>query len=129
MAGRPGPNRSGGSNKIPAELHVLRGTYRPGRHQAELDAGQPVWQPSESQVHALATEGRALIDRLRAVYTLNPWEGELALEAAVIADRLAEIRTARLEVHDLKMRLTLDKTEQLWSKQLAALLLALRVRT
>ena len=33
MAGQP--HRSGGSNKLPIDLHVMRGTYSPSRHGAQ----------------------------------------------------------------------------------------------
>jgi hypothetical protein len=125
MAGRPG---RGGQNRIDVHTHLLRGTFRRERHQAALDAQAPVWIPTTEQLAALGPAGRTLIDRLRTHFELNAWEGELVIEAAVISDRLAEIRILRAADPDVKTRLVLDKTEQNWSKQLANLLLALRVR-
>jgi hypothetical protein len=125
MAGRSGGHRP--RNKIDPSVHVLRGTFRPARHGAALDAQQPVWAPADAQLAVLGPEGQALVARLRGIYELTPWEGELTLEAAVATDRLAEIRQTRPGC-DLKARLALDKTEQVWQQQLAALLLALRVR-
>jgi hypothetical protein len=125
MAGRPG--RSGGHNRISLAEHVLRGTFnatRHGRRQAALNG--PPWSPTKAQLQALGPNGRGLLERLAAVYVLGVLEGELALEAAVVADRLAELRDSR-RTGDLALRLKLDKTEQLWQRQFSSLLLALKV--
>jgi hypothetical protein len=124
MAGKRG---RGGQNRIDPRLHLLRGTFRPERHQAALEASQPVWAPAARQLQALAADGQAFVERLRVQYELNPWEGELVLEAAVAVDRLAELRRTR-GGESLRDRLALEKCEQLWQKQLSALLLSLRVR-
>lgn len=125
MAGRVG--RSGGSNKIDPSLHLMRGTYRPTRHAAALAASQggAVWSPTEAELGGLMTAGQAFVARLRECYDLSPLEGEIAVEAGVIADRLDEIRRQR-DGADLKVQLALAKHEQTWSKLLSALLLSLR---
>lgn len=125
MAGRPG--RSGGANKIDPRLHVLRGTFRPERHGAALAATQPPWQPAEADLARLQPEGRALVDRVQAVYDLAAIEGELLVEGAIALDRLTEIRRTR-QTCSLKERLQLDKLEVTWQRALTQCLLSLRVR-
>ena len=126
MAGRPG--RSGGHNRIATAQHLVRGTFATRQKaQAALETGVAIWTPTGAQEAALGADGRALVERLRAHFDLNPWEGELVLEAAIAVDRLAQIRRER-DGCDLKARLALDKCEQLWQKQLSGLLLSLRVR-
>jgi hypothetical protein len=128
MAGRPG--RSGGHNRLDARLHVLRGTYNATRHGAALagiqTTGAP-WHPTPAELAKLGPDGQAFVARLRAAFELNVWEGELVVEAAVATDRLAQLRRDR-DACDVKTRLTLNKTEQVWQKQLTTLLLALRIR-
>jgi len=127
MAGRPG--RSGGHNRIDPREHLLRGTFNPTRHGpalAALEAAAAPWAPTRAQLAALGAAGRAFLARVRASYELSTWEGELLLEAAVVTDRLAQVRRVRVRA-DVKTCLALDKSEQLWVKQLTALLLALRV--
>jgi len=127
MPGRPG--RSGGQNRIDPREHLLRGTFNATRHGpalAALEAAAAPWEPTRPQLAALGEDGRAFIARVRATYELSVMEGELLLEAAVVTDRLAQIRRTRKSA-DVKTRLALDKCEQLWLKQLTALLLAVRV--
>jgi hypothetical protein len=127
MSGRPG--RSGGQNKLSVEEHLLRGTFNPTRHAAQLEAlrtGGAVWTPTRPQLMALGPAGRALVGRLRQHYDFSPVEGELLLEAGVTVDRLADLRRRRVEA-DVKTQRVLDRTEPVYVKQLAALLGVLRV--
>src|SRR5262245_54919907 len=117
MAGRPG--RSGGHNKIDPRMHAIRGTFNPTRHGpalAALETSAAPWEPTRAQLAALGDDGRAFVARVRATYELSVMEGELLLEAAVVTDRLAQIRRTRKSA-DVKTRLALDKCEQLWLKQ------------
>jgi len=123
VAGRPG--RSGGWNRLPAEVHALRGT-KP--RKAPVPEAHVAWLPTEAQLAGLDVAGRAFVDRLLAPYEFSPVEGELLLEAAAIADRLATIRQAR-DGADLPGRLALERAERLWAKQFSALLLNLRPRS
>ena len=127
MAGRPG--RSGGHNKLSLEAHLLRGTFNPTRHarHARLASGGPVWAPAPPELAGLGTAGRGFVARIQAVYDLSPLEGELALEGAMAADRLAELRARRGD-SAAKERVALDKLELAWSRALLTCVLALRAR-
>src|SRR5688572_21227845 len=95
MAGRPG--RSGGHNQIPVEAHLVRGTFNPTRHGKLMSTSGPVWTPAPAELTSLGAAGRAFVDRVQAVYSLSPIEGELALEGAIAVDRLAELRARRVQ--------------------------------
>ena len=123
MPGRPG--RSGGQNRISLEAHVLRGTFNPTLH-AHLSAG-PSWEPSPADLEPLGSAGQALVARLRDAYDLSPIEGELVLEGAVAADRLADVRDRRTRTR-VKDKSTLDRIELAWHRALSNCLLALRAR-
>lgn len=113
MAGRPG--RSGGHNRISLEAHVLRGTFNPTRHAPETPLGSRPWQPPPAALAALGAAGRAFLRRQRARYAFTPLEGEVALEMAVIADRLAELRATRADVKAIELD-GLDKRERDWQR-------------
>ena len=133
MSGRPG--RSGGANKIDRALHLLKGSYRPGRHApppapdpAALAPmpGPPAWAPTPAQLAALGPDGQALVAQIVAAYTIGLVEGPLLLEAAHASDRLAEVRQARAGA-DSVIRLRLGRAEAQWQRQLSALLQVIRV--
>ena len=124
MAGRPG--RSGGHNRIALEAHVLRGTFNATRH-GHLASSGPVWDPPAAALEGLGAAGRAFVARLLAAYDLRALDGELALEGAVAADRLDELRTARRRA-SAKKRRELDRWELAWTRTLSTCVLALRVR-
>jgi hypothetical protein len=128
MAGKPG--RSGGHNRLSVEQHLLRGTFNPTRHAPKTQprAGVPPWEPSESQLVVLGTDGRALVERYTSAFELTLVEGDVVIEAAVALDRLAELRRTRSDVADLKLRLQLHRIEQAWQRVYAMLLASLRVR-
>jgi len=111
--------RSGGHNKIPVALHLARGTFRPARH-AKAVAAPPraSWGPTEAQMRTLGEAGRAFVIRQMAAYDISVLDGELLLEAAICADRLAACRVPEA---------ARDALEIAWQKQFTALCQALRV--
>ena len=122
--GRPG--RSGGSNRIPLEAHLLRGTFRATEHAHRMPAGSP-WDPAPAQLEALGAAGRAFIGRVQAAYVVSALEGELALEGAHAVDRLTELRSRRPRA-SAKERVAIDRQELAWSRALTGCVLALRAR-
>ena len=123
MSGRPG--RSGGHNRLSLEAHVLRGTFNPTRHQHLIPTG-PVWEPAPALLKGLGATGRAFVDRMRAVYALSALEGEIALEGAHAADRLAALR--RQKAGTVAERTARAKLELHWHKAFTERLRDLRVR-
>jgi len=124
MSGRPG--RSGGSNRIDPQVHILRGTFRPERH-AKLLPGGPVWEPTAADLEGLGAAGRRFVAELLAVYELNRLDAALAVEGAVLQDRLAEVRAGR-GTASAKERRALNRQELAWSRALTNIVLALRSR-
>lgn len=117
--------RSGRRKQTIAE-RILRGTFDARKHAPS--AAPPAWSASDAQLAGLGPDGRALIDRLRAVFDLTPVEGEIALEAAIACDRLSDLRRRRHGIADLKQRLSVERIEIGWQKQFAGLMQALQVR-
>jgi hypothetical protein len=112
-------------NRIPDQVHWLRGTWRRDRHDLPTSPPAPDWTPTAAQLGALEPAGRAWLDRFLAEQVVSSIEGEVILTLALIEDRLAEIHQARLTA-DLTLRLKLDRLEQNWLRQRATLLLALK---
>ena len=123
MSGRPG--RSGGHNRLSLETHVLRGTFNPTRHQHLIEPGS-VWDPAPALLEALGVAGRAFVARVRAAYALSVLEGELAIEGAHAADRLAALR--RQKGGTAAERDARAKLEVQWTKTFAERLRDLKVR-
>lgn len=124
MAGRPG--RSGGSNRIPLEAHLVRGTFRATEHAHRMPVG-PRWEPTPAQLEPLGDAGRAFVARVQAAYVVAALDGELVIEGAHAVDRLAAVRVphGRLTAKD---RRALDQRELSWTRVLTACVLALRAR-
>jgi hypothetical protein len=123
MAGKPGRTAP---NRIPPEVHWLRGTFRKDRHTRPSSSKTADWTPTAPQLAALGVAGRAFVDRVRADYVFVPLEGEVVLQAAQVLDRLEALRQAR-DGADLALRLKLDRVEQGWLRQYAMFLNALKV--
>ena len=72
MAGRPG--RSGGANRLPTELHVLKGTYQPSRHhRPDPPPDPPLTDRARRQaLKGLPTPARKLAAALLEAY--GPWD-------------------------------------------------------
>ena len=124
MPGRPG--RSGGSNRLPLEAHLARGTFRATEHAHRMPAG-PAWDPTPEQLAALGDEGRAFVARVLAGYVVGALEGELALEGAHAVDRLAAVRAQRHRAAGKRLA-ALDRQELAWTRVLSGCVLALRAR-
>lgn len=72
MAGQP--NRSGGHNRKPAEVHAIQGTFRPHRHAPKPDPAQtaPVSAADRRRVlKGLAPEARRIAASLLDAF--GPW--------------------------------------------------------
>jgi hypothetical protein len=123
MAGKPGRTAP---NRIPDQVHWLRGTFRKDRHTLPSSSKTAEWTPTEAQLAAVGQAGRAFVARVLAEYVFTPMEGELVLEAAQVCDRLAQIRQARGDA-DVALRLKLDRVEQGWLRQFSTLAFALKV--
>ena len=115
MAGRPG--RSGGHNRLPVEVHLLRGTFNATRHGKLLAARGPVWVPTAEALEPLGASGKAFIGRLHATYEMSPLDAEVAIEAAHAVDRLYEIRVRRTNF-TLEDQQLLDGHERAWQRAL-----------
>ena len=124
MPGRPG--RSGGSNRLPLEAHLARGTFRATEHAHRMPAGPP-WTPTPAQLEALGDDGRAFVARVQAGYVVGALEGELALEGAHAVDRLAALRAQRHRAAGKRLAV-IDRQELAWTRVLSGCVLALRAR-
>ena len=122
MAGKPG---RAAPNKISTIDHLRRGTFRADRHR-QPPVGPP-WEPSPDQIVTLGPAGKALFGRLQTAYAFNVCEGELIIEAAIIADRLQQLRARRDRLDDAGC-LKSDRVEATWQRQLLGVLQALNVR-
>ena len=126
-----GGRRVGSGRKpLPAEVHLLRGTWRPSRHgkrPATVGAlavpPQPAgsWAPQPADLAVLGAAGRALVAALLTHYDFAPVEGCVLLEAGHAADALATVRAAA-QPDQVTSRL-----EMQWSRHFAALLAQLHV--
>ncbi len=123
VAGKPG--RSGGSNKLPLEQHIRRGTYRRDRHGPRalatvvtMPAAPEAWTPTETGVGAA---GRALLARFMERYELSLTEGEILLEAARAVDVLAALRAQALA------DIAAQRLELAWARHLVSVLGQLRM--
>ena len=123
MAGKPGRTAP---NRIPADVHLLRGTFRKDRHTLPSSSKTAEWTPTEKQLAALGPAGRAFVARALADYVFTPMEGALVLETAHVVDRLEQIRQTR-DGADVDLRLKLDRVEQGWLRQYATFMNALKL--
>jgi hypothetical protein len=128
MAGQTG--RSGRPRKPVADL-LRTDTFRRDRHGARAgDAGRapagPDWQPPPEALAALGTAGRALVDAMLAAYALSASEGLLVVEAGHAADAVAMWR--RRAAEDGREQGAASRLYLGWSRHLAALMMALKVK-
>ena len=88
MAGRKG--RSGGHNRLPAQLHKIRGTWSATRHGSTQTAtvSRPVVAdaPPDALLVGLAADGAAFLRAVYAEYTPSEAEGLLLRLAAQSLD-------------------------------------------
>lgn len=82
--------RTGGSNKLSVEQHVIRGTFRPSRHgsDGQAPAGPAPrpgvvsdWRPRIAERGALGPRSRDLLEATLRLYRLDEVEGRAALLA------------------------------------------------
>jgi hypothetical protein len=86
--GGPG---SGGANRISAEQHKLRGTYRRGRHAPRSQPAAAAFDPVPEAPTDLAEPGLNLWAELHTRYVFGPGELRLVVEACRVEDRLARL--------------------------------------
>lgn len=134
---RGGARPGAGRKPKPLEVHRLRGTYRPSRHDARAAnvALMPAphskqsngWLPTDADLEALDDTGRKFVADFLEDFTFAPAEGRLLLELGHVASRLAAIRAARKDVESVTQAVQLERLEQAWVRLYASLAASLRV--
>ncbi len=134
---RGGARPGAGRKPKPLEVHRLRGTYRPARHDARAanvalmpsPESKPSkgWIPSAADLEQLDKTGRTFVADFIEDYDFRAAEGRLLLELGQIASRLAAVREARREVQSATEAVSLERLEQGWVRLFASLAASLKV--
>jgi hypothetical protein len=131
MPGMPG--RSGGANRLTAEAHRLRGTFRPSRHGGKVvpmrpDDAADGWKPTAADFADLGKAGRRFVHGWLHTYSVSRAEGMVLMQAAVAHDRLATLRSRDRSTLSAREDRMVQRLELNWSKLLAGLLAQLRIQ-
>lgn len=88
-----GGKGSGGHNALPAEVHLLRGTYQPSRHGPKPEAPDvPVSEADRRRVLAgLGPEARRLAARLLDEY--QGWDAAALVSLRLYVESVARLTT------------------------------------
>jgi hypothetical protein len=117
------------------EQHLTEGTFRPARHGKLLAAAQaftvpdePGWQPTAQDLEPLGARGRRFLDEMQGEYQLNFVDGQRALQAARVMDRIGELEAMDRTALTAGESTSLGRLELSWRTLLARLLSELAVR-
>ena len=132
--GRGGARANAGRPRKSVEVHVRAGTYRKARHGALPANVLPMptvaadtWSPSEEELAAIGPAGRVLIEKLSQPYVFTVLDGVVLLELGHAEVALTAVRSIDRTGLTLDKILKLERVEQTWQRQKAALLAQLRI--